>query len=288
MSVSGDEVLVTDYSGITVLDRSLETVARIENRLFAGLHEIACVDDEWWVVSTLADSVLRVDRSGDVTEMWRPAESKVLAAMLGLPETTPLHEIDSDPRTMAGRLHNLSHMNSLSSHGTDLLVSLGLVIVDPSCHESGALPGPDRADSWIAPPGHWGAAHVIVRLPVGQGRARPVEPDVMWSGPANVVPNHDVVLRGDSLWFSDTPAGQVRRVVGGHVHDSVDLDTSFARGLVDLGDGRLLAGANHPQRLALLDAEDATILSTHAMPTLADESITSMCVVTGPAVGDSS
>ena len=147
VAVAGDEVLVTDYNGITVLDRSLETISRIENRLFAGLHEIACVGDQWWVVSTLADAVLRVDRSGDVTGMWRPAESQVLATMLGLPDTTPLDEVDSDPRTMAGRLHNLSHLNSLASHGTDLFVSLGLVVIDRSCHESGALPGPDRADS---------------------------------------------------------------------------------------------------------------------------------------------
>ena len=159
VALDGDSLLVTDATGIfTVSVASGAVTGHLEHPMLGGTHTVATDGDALWVVSTHADTVLRLDRQGRELARWRPTDCHSLVELLQPPQPVAPELMGDfrDPRRLVGHVHDVAHLNTLVVGDDHLLISLGNVL---TTHPAGAPETPVtrhtefRADSWQQAPG---------------------------------------------------------------------------------------------------------------------------------------
>lgn len=272
--------LVTDSTGVSTVNPSSGAVTcRIEHPMLSGTHTVAPDGDGIWLVSAHADTVIRLDDSGCETARWRPTESAVLTELLAPPTPVdPGHLADfRDPSVLVEHTHDVTHMNSLVVDGDSLVISLGNVL---TAHPAAAAPMTAdepvafRADSWQQAPGTWRHAHAIVRVPLNQGREPAGEPDVLWLGPAQHFPNHDVLLADSSLWFNDSNSNRICQVRDGRLVSGITVAGQFLRGMAICADSQVVVGTQAPLALHMVDLVTERVTGTWQVPGADGESFT--------------
>ena len=289
VTVDGDQLLVTDSTGISILSaRSGEVVGRVEHPLMGGVHCVITVPGGLAVTATHSDTVLAIDRTGTELWRWRPTDSPSLQRLLTMP-----HPVDPtvlgdfrDPSVLADHVHDVTHLNSLVRDGDDLLVSLGSALTHD---RRGALPTSDpgrvrfREDAWHPVPGQWRSAHVIVRLTLAGGTApggesvdltSTLKPQVLWVGPARHFPNHDLLPVATGLWFNESNTSEVCLVETGLVTRRILVPGQFLRGMTRGHEGHVIVGTQQPLTLHDVDLDQARVVRSWRIPGDAAESFT--------------
>lgn len=271
-----DALVVADCSRIMTLDENLGVAAEVTHPLLGMVHAIAPDDAGVWAASTSADALVRLTWRGDVERVLRVTDLPGLADSLGLAHPDPLEAGPfDDPARLVSRVHDVAHPNAMRIEDDRIIIALGQALCRPDGHDS--KPVRDRDGNWTRPVGEWDTRHVILEVRTSGAGPRAT---VLWDQPVAGVPNHDLLVTGDRLWFNDSGTCEVVGVRGRDDVLRVPVDGDFVRGLVPLDDQRVLVGTQSPLRVHVVDLEDRRTLFSQDLHGDPRESIT--CLATIP------
>jgi len=227
-----DKIYVATFDTIHVLDANLRSVEQVTSDRFCDIHEFSVVKAGFVVTSTRMDAVVWCDIRGSVSRVWCATEDEsLLSAGLEIPRM--LRDRECDWRAMYPS-DNPTHLNAISFSRDSTLVAL---------HNQGVLWDIDGESIWHdAREAEARKTHNHIRLSDG----RIIVNDT----------SHGRLIQWDQdRWVSidlsqpgvcpDRPRG---------LSASWAIEHGWLRGLVEMGDGRFLAG-QCPAAIIIVDKQ---------------------------------
>ncbi len=271
IAVDGDEVYIANFSSIYRFDASWGLIDVISHPACADIHEIAFHDGSLWVTSTRNDLLFQFHPDGSLLDCLNIRTMEAVSDLLKSTNQSALVDPASvsidfrDPGSHDPSQFDRTHLNGLLFRPDGgLLLSLGQM--DTGGERISALLTMD----------HSGDSQ-ITRV----------------SGNASV-PRHNLVSLPDgTLLCNDTPSSAIVHVDGasGDVMERIDVDEGYLRGLLRLGDGRLVLGAQNDLIITTFGQDTpqtAIRLSSDARESVHSIAVLSVSMETRPqSIGDS-
>lgn len=315
LALWGEHLAVATNDRLMVVDAEWRTRRLHTHPWLGGIHDLLADGDDLWVTATESDLVVRLDPSGSVVDSWSWRAANGLGAELGFRSVPPFNpRVDyRDPRQMVRTVADLGHVNAVAHDGDALLVSLGLMrLGEPLAWRHAKAQVADtlvraglggaavRASRWRRDrrlaaderrngPSPYGrlslgaTGFALVRVRRGaDGTFRPGRAEVVLRRPAGV-PFHNIERLDDLLVLCDSGGSGVVAVEpgSGETRMTVALPgaSPFPRGLLALGGGRFLTGAQQPLALHEIDLPAGAVRRTIPLPGHPEESVYAICAV---------
>jgi hypothetical protein len=312
LAAHGDRLALALNDRVMVLDRGWRVTASATAPSLGNVHDLLADGDGVWLTCTTSDLLVRMDWQGRLHTRWSWMDDPALRRDLGH-RRTPIDR-RRDLRDPANRRHwhDVGHLNAIARDGDDLLLGLGQVrqmasqwwpLLRERALDRGGASVERIVAAWRATP----LRRLGRRAGSGEQRTRPPGIDAMGRGPAaesavlrvrprkggfeaSIVlrrpgashPRHNLARLGDLLVVNDSSAGIVVALdaAGDVVHAvRVPGDKPFNRGLLALGDGRYLVGAQRPARVVEVDLPAERVVRTLPLPEEPNESPYAICAV---------
>jgi hypothetical protein len=295
VSVHDGRLLVANSETVFILDRSWRIADEISHPLMGGVHDVLAQEDGFWACCTNADLAVKFSWQGELIEHWDCRGDAAVTSRLGLEWAPPVRrDLDYRELEVAGRAEsNLLHLNSLGSSASGLLVSLGRITPRSRYLKSrarglvanlaGRVGMRSRAQG-VAPKKltavpsvqSEGSKSAVVRL--GKEGA-----EILHVTEGTAVPNHNADELDGRLLFNDSNSDQIVELAldGSQPPRCVKIpgEPPFARGLLRLGERRVLVGSQAPAALYEVDLTAASRGRSAELGGASNESVFAVCAL---------